>query len=68
MSEESQEEVGQQLASETAEELENNPSADTGCCTVRTKGWSQQYSGITEAACSRKGGPGFTTSWSKGDC
>ncbi len=68
MSEDSPQEVGQQLANETAKDLENTPSAETGCCTVTTKGWSESYSGITKEACSRKGGPGFKTSWKKGDC
>lgn len=68
MSEPTEEEVGQQLASETAKELENNPSAETGCCTVRTKGWSKQYSGVTKETCNGKAGPGFTVSWKKGDC
>jgi len=60
--------VGQDLIEATRSELAVNPQAETGCCTVTTKGWSENYPDITKEACNKKAAPGFTTTWKKGDC
>lgn len=68
MSEQEKADIGRQLAEDTAADLKVHPQEDLGCCTVRTKGWSEQYPNITKAACDKKASPGITASWEKGSC
>lgn len=49
-------------------ESKNSPNEETGCCTISSKGWSEQKSGVTKAACDRQKGPGVKVTWKKGDC
>ena len=49
-------------------ESKNSPNEETGCCTISTKGWSEQKHHITKAACDKQKGTGVTVDWHKGDC
>jgi hypothetical protein len=58
-----------QAETDSKKELEHSPQAETGSCTVSTKGWSQCSSGVTESACNSQKADGFTVNWVKnGSC
>jgi hypothetical protein len=57
-----------QLDQINAQILQVQPAAETGCCTLRTRGWSEQKSGVTKEACDKMASPGITAEWKAGTC
>jgi len=57
-----------QAEADTQSELNNAPAATLGCCTITTRGSSEQKKNITEDACYKQKADGFKVTWKKGSC
>jgi hypothetical protein len=57
-----------QAEMDTKSEINSSPNAALGCCTISTRGSSEQKKDITKEACYKQKADGFKVTWKEGSC